>query len=160
MRQERFLIVTNERLLNVKKKEFQRSIAVNTFRGCTRSNTIKNKEFVVHVSNEYDYRFICEEIDELFIALRYVFSELVGRNLPIYSVDSALKTWETGKKDARAGKFKTPPKECRIWDEDEEEDCGDTGDGFLGADGVIPNGGNYRASFARNNDMKAKLADF
>ena len=48
-------------------------------------------EFIVHVKDEYDYRFICEERDELFEALKQCYFNIMNDNLPIYGVPSKLK---------------------------------------------------------------------
>ena len=68
-----------------------------------------NMEFVVHIKDEYDYRFICETREELFEQLKACFFNLINKNLPIYGVPSKLKDYETSKKDVKAGQEKLPP---------------------------------------------------
>jgi len=83
----------------------------------SKSSQDGNGEFVVHVNNEYSYRFICEQRDELFEALKAVYFKTANKNLPIYSV-SKCKDFATSKKDAAAGNFKTPPEDFRVASED------------------------------------------
>ncbi len=42
-------------------------------KGLSRSTQAGNMEFVVHVKNEYDYRFMCEDRDKLFLQIKAVF---------------------------------------------------------------------------------------
>lgn len=67
MKQERNLLLTTHQLCNVKKKEFQRRIKIPAMKGLSRSTDPANMEFVVHVKDEYDYRFICEDREKLFL---------------------------------------------------------------------------------------------
>ena len=66
-------------------------------------------EFIVHVKDEYDYRFICEERDELFEALKQCYFNIMNANLPIYGVPTKLKEFATSKKDIKAGTERLPP---------------------------------------------------
>ena len=66
MKQERNLILTTHLLANIKKKEFQRKIRINTIRALSRSTIPNDFDFIVHVKDEYDYRFICEDREKLF----------------------------------------------------------------------------------------------
>jgi hypothetical protein len=54
-----------------------RALSKNTQEG-------KEPEFVVHVADEYDYRFICPLRDELFSAIKAVYFQTMNANLPIY----------------------------------------------------------------------------
>jgi len=70
------------------------------------------------VKDEYDYRFICEDRDKLFISLKAVFFTKMNKNLPIYDLPNDLDKWATSKKDAKANVEKLPPDEYRNFDED------------------------------------------
>jgi len=70
IKQERYLLLTTSKLCNVKKDEFQRSIKISNILAVTKSITEKNKSFVVHVQDEYDYRFECDNREELFECLK------------------------------------------------------------------------------------------
>lgn len=73
MKQERDLLLTTEKLYNIKKKEVQRSIPIKHMLACTKSTAAKEQEFVVHVKSEYDYQFICPARDELITSLKAVY---------------------------------------------------------------------------------------
>jgi len=60
MKQERIILLTNLYLSNIKKKQFQRKIAVSKLKAATKTTIDGNWEFVVHVKKEYDYRFVCD----------------------------------------------------------------------------------------------------
>lgn len=92
-------------------------------------------DFIVHVKNEYDYRFICEDRDKLFLSLKAVYFTMMNKNLPIYNVQDDMSKYSTSKKDAKASIEKTPPDECRDHDEDVYESWtpkkeGDRGSSF------------------------------
>ena len=74
-------------------------------------------EFIVHVENEYDYRFICVERDELFDALKECWFNIMNANLPIYGVPGKLKEYATSKKDVKANNQRTPPDSYKLEDE-------------------------------------------
>lgn len=59
----RVLLLTNMALYNLKDTDIQRRIAVPTIRAITKSTKPKCLEFVVHVTNDYDYRFESEMRD-------------------------------------------------------------------------------------------------
>ena len=75
-------------------------------------------DFVVHVDNEYDYRFICEDREKLFVQIKAVFFTKMNKNLPIYDVPDGLNKYATSKKDVQKGIFKLPPDSLRNHDED------------------------------------------
>lgn len=75
-------------------------------------------EFVVHVKNEYDYRFICEERDKLFLQIKAVFFNKMNQNLPIYDVPENLKNYATSKKEIKDSIEKMPPDSYRNKAED------------------------------------------
>ena len=112
------MLVTNTHVYNLKKKSVQRAIRISALRGCTQSLQKGNFEFVVHIRNEYDYRFICDVREELFQSLKACFFMVANDNLPIFALDEPLKKWETSKKEAKTGSFKIPPNNFRLWEED------------------------------------------
>ena len=65
--------MTNQTLYNIKKDQVQRRIAVSSIKAVTKSLNKDNKEFVIHVKAEYDYRFDSEKITSIFNALKDVF---------------------------------------------------------------------------------------
>jgi hypothetical protein len=139
---------------------------------CTKSSIPGNWEFVVHFKDEYDYRFICENRDEMFESLKAVYFLQMNTNLPIYAVsEKHLKSWATSKKEAKEGKDKTPPQDKRLFDEDVYEPVDDparmtqasydrstTWENF--DDEGIPGEGDFKPTFTKDNDNAAKLSDF
>ena len=75
----------------------------------TKSSDENNKEFIVHVKDEYDYRFVCDLREELFEQLKSCYFNLMNQNLPIYGVPGKLKEFATSKKDIKNGNEKLPP---------------------------------------------------
>ena len=76
MKQTRNFLLTTHQICNVKDKAFQRSIRLSKVMGLTKSTEANNKEFVVHVKGEYDYRFICEMREEMFEHIKACFFHL------------------------------------------------------------------------------------
>lgn len=118
MKQERNLLLTTNQLANIKKKEFQRKIKIKTIRGLSRSTKDSDFDFIVHVKDEYDYRFICEEREKLFVQIKAVYFTKMNRNLPIYDVPDGLNKYATSKKDTKANQEKIPPDYMRNYTED------------------------------------------
>ena len=82
--------------------------------GYTFSSSEGCKEFIIHVKNDYDYRFISEQFLGIKECLKYLYHQIVGKNLPIYKVDTTkLKEYETSKKDLRNGKDVVPEERFR-----------------------------------------------
>jgi hypothetical protein len=64
LKQERSLIITNERLYNFKKKKIRRAIKIDKLAGVTKSLYPGNtQEFVIHVDGDYDLRLKSEMRD-------------------------------------------------------------------------------------------------
>ncbi len=119
MQQERTLLLTNLYLCNLKKKNPQRKIPVAKIRGATKSTVEKAFEFIIHVSKEYDYRFVSKDRDDFFKALKKVFFDYHHHNLPIYGVPhTKLKDYATGKKDMKKGIEIIPEENYRLHHED------------------------------------------
>ena len=87
-------------------------------KGLSRSTDPANLEFVVHVKDEYDYRFICEDREKLFLQIKAVYFNRMNQNLPIYDVAENLKNYATSKKDVKNLTEKMPPDSYRNNDED------------------------------------------
>ena len=84
----------------------------------SKSTEANNKEFVVHVRGEYDYRFICELRDDMFEQIKACYFHLMNENLPVFGVPGKLKQHCTSKNDAKAGQDKIPPESYRLRAED------------------------------------------
>ena len=68
-KQERILIITNENILNLKRKGtfnicihlvLKRAIKLEAVTAITKSKSPESHEFVIHVPSQYDYRFDSE----------------------------------------------------------------------------------------------------
>jgi hypothetical protein len=57
--QERIILITNEKVYNIKKQKTKRKIRISDLGGL--SKTLKGVEFTLHVPREYDYRFCSEK---------------------------------------------------------------------------------------------------
>lgn len=112
------MLLSTDKLCNVKKTEFQRSIKIPNILGVTKSTSRDNFEFVVHVKDEYDYRFMCNVRDELFDCLKQVFYLSTGKNLPVYGVEGKLKEFAASKKDVQQKVMRIPAEQFRLADED------------------------------------------
>jgi hypothetical protein len=124
MKQERDLLLTTEKIYNIKKKYIQRSINIKYVQAFTKNKDQKDLEFVVHVKNEYDYQFICPARDELITSMKAVYFMKLNKNLPIYEYPDALKKIATSKKEASAGQDRIPSDEYRLHEEDIYEPLG------------------------------------
>ncbi len=127
MKQERNLLLTTHRLANIKKKEFQRTIKINPIRALSRSTIDNDFDFVVHVKDEYDYRFICDDREKLFVQIKAVYFTQLNKNLPIFDVPDGLNKYATTKKDTKAHIERTPPDSYRNYNEDIYEPITDKG---------------------------------
>lgn len=134
----------------------------------SKSTQVGNFEFVVHVKDEYDYRFVCEKREELFEQLKACYFSIMNQNLPIYGVPSKLKDIATSKKDIKAGTERMPPEQYRLRDEDLYEPITDspgssvqsTTDSSDDEEFMPKNPGAHRATFAKKGDTQITLQDF
>ena len=112
-----------------------------------------NKEFVVHVKGEYDYRFICEMRDDMFEQIKACYFHLMNENLPVFGVPGKLKQHCTSKQDAKAQVDKLPPDGYRMRAEDLYEPLTDqastsaSSNNVLDSDDELPTAGEHRPSF-------------
>jgi serum/glucocorticoid-regulated kinase 2 len=75
----------------------------------------KSTEFVIHVPEQYDYRYQSEKRDEVIQCLQMAYISLMKANLPIYGIDDKdLKKVTTTEKDKIKGKSRIPGKEFLI----------------------------------------------
>lgn len=132
----------------------------------SKSTEAGNKEFVVHVRGEYDYRFICELRDDMFEQIKACYFYLMNENLPVYGVPGKLKQHCTSKQDAKANQDKLPPDSFRLRGEDLYEPL--TDQATSGAnnmtpddDDELPTAGGHRPSFVNPKlDQNVTLSDF
>ena len=144
---------------------FQRNIRLQRVMALSKSTEAGNKEFVVHVKGEYDYRFICDLRDEMFEQIKACYFHLMNENLPVYGVPGKLKQHCTSKQDAKAATDKLPPDSYRLRNEDlyepEQAPVMTTQSNTLDDDDVLPEGGNHRPSFVSPKaEQDVTLSDF
>lgn len=95
-------MITNLYVYNIKNKKVKRPIKVQNLMAFSYSSAAGVKEFIIHVKNDYDYRFISDQFVEIKECLKFLYNKVTGKNLPIYKVQNAkLKEYETTKKDLR-----------------------------------------------------------
>ena len=142
MKQTRNLLLTTHKLCNVKDRSksliltwltfdlsvlaFKREILLRNVMAISKSTEEGNKEFVVHVRADYDYRFICELRDELFEQIKACYFHLMNDNLPVYGVPGKLAQHATSKNDKKANVDKIPPEQYRLRGEDLYEPLSDS----------------------------------
>ena len=117
--QERTLLLTNHALYNLKDTEIKRRINVKSLKAITRSSIKDSLEFVVHVHNEYDYRYESELREQIFEAIKHTSFTVNKKNIPVYAVpDKSLGDYCTKKSNVADSKFIVPPSKYRVTDED------------------------------------------
>ena len=108
-------MITSARLYNFRekkgKKMLKRAIPISSIGGVSKSLSKKSNEFVIHVPEQYDYRYQSENRDEIIQSLKMAFISLMKSNLPIYGIDTKdLKNFTTTEKDKIKGKSRIPDK--------------------------------------------------
>lgn len=120
-----------------------------------------NDEFVVHIKDEYDYRFICEKRDELFESIKACYFKIMNKNLPIYGLPAniKLKDYCTAKKEIQKGVEKLPPDNYILKNEDLYEPLNDSTNSSTAMtssstfDDELPKLSDHRPTFAKKGDM-------
>lgn len=93
-------MVTDLHVLNIKGTKIQRAIRVGNILGLTKSTDSQCGEFVIHVQDDYDYRFTTTAIlrDEMFETIKKVYFSRKKKNVPVYGVGfGSLKDFCTSK---------------------------------------------------------------
>ena len=101
MSQERSIILTDQKLYNMKKKTLRRKIAYGLIRGITYSKL--TYEFVVHGNDdEYDYEYLSSERNAIICLIAIFYQKATGTPLKICEVqEKSLKNYVTGKKEKK-----------------------------------------------------------
>lgn len=127
-------MITSARLYNFKekgsKKVLKRAIPIAAIGGVTKSLNKKCNELVIHVPEQYDYRYQTDKRDEIIQSLKMAYISMMKENLPIYGIDAKdLKHYTTTEKDKYKGKSRIPGKEYLLKQENiftpSEEDLQD-----------------------------------
>lgn len=114
LKQERVLVLTTTNIYNLKKKKMRRKIKITDV-GAIILSSKNEQDFVLHVPNEYDYRYNTETRKEFVDILQLRFANLDSENtLKIYSVPENLKMYTTTLKDKKYGLYKLPEESYRL----------------------------------------------
>ena len=90
--------------------------------GISKSLNKKCSEFVIHVPEQYDYRYQFEKYDEIIQCIRMAYISLMKEDLPMYGIDAKdLKAYTTTEKDKFRGKSRIPGKEYLLEDKIKED---------------------------------------
>ena len=117
--QERYFVITMERVYNIKKNKIKRQININKLSGISKALLGKDTEFTIHVLSEYDYRFHSEKREDIIAILKQRFLDLNRANLPIFGINkNNLRDFTTTEKDMKKQSSRYPPDEYRIKEED------------------------------------------
>mmetsp|Transcript_34096 Transcript_34096/g.33643 ORF Transcript_34096/g.33643 Transcript_34096/m.33643 type:complete len:271 (+) Transcript_34096:115-927(+) len=118
LKQERSLILTSTHIYNFRRSKVRRKISITDVGAIILSGK-KEKEFVLHVPKEYDYRYVCEFRDEFVNILKLRFANLDSENtLKIFSVSDNLGMYTTTLKDKKYGLYKLPEESQRKREEE------------------------------------------
>lgn len=113
--QERYFLITTEKIYNVKKSKVKRSILINDLSGVSKTLRGTRNEFTLHINKEYDYRFMSERREEIITILKAHFAERNGINLPIFGIDKTnLSDFTTTERDKKRGLSRFPPVQFRM----------------------------------------------
>lgn len=107
VRQERILAITDKALYNVNKKKIKRKILLENLSAISLSNL--SCEFVLHIENEYDYRFSSHDLRyEIIKCILLVAKNILKKDvINIYYYDSInLNNITTTEKVLKSGKRK------------------------------------------------------
>lgn len=101
--QERTLVITNQAVYNIHKKECKRQIHIRDIGGLTKTNPpSKSQEFVIHVPSSYDYRFSSTRRDEIIDVLKRLYLIEQKQNVPVFvTTTKDLKGFTTTERDMK-----------------------------------------------------------
>lgn len=119
--QERTLVITDENIYNIHKKEIKRQIQIKDVSALikTVSPSKCTTEFTIQVQVSYDYRLISSRREEVLDVIKRLYIVKLGRNMPIYHVTCKdLKDYTTTEKDMKKGENRYPQNEVRVYIED------------------------------------------
>jgi hypothetical protein len=84
-------------------------------------------EFTLHIKDGHDYRFVSERRSEIIEILKHRYSDITGKNLPIFGIareGTAIVT--VIEKEFKKGIVKFPTENHRIWEENVLKETEDT----------------------------------
>ena len=106
IKEPRILAITRTHLNNIRGTKVKRAIKLTSIIGLSKSKSESNLQFVVHVKDEYDYRFEIKDIrlrDELFNVILKAAG--TGSLISVYSIpeDKNLRNYTATKRDVLKG---------------------------------------------------------
>lgn len=119
--QERTLVITEENIYNIHKKEIKRTIPIKDVSAVIKTvpPSKAKTEFTVQVAITYDYRLLSERRDEIIEVLKKLFIVKKNANLPMYYAGTKdLENFTTTEKDMEKGVNRWPPNELKVNTED------------------------------------------
>ena len=96
--QERYIVITNNAIYNLKGKQLKRKIEISKLKGIT--NSSKTNEFVLHGNEEYDYLYYSYNKNIIIYIIEKIYEHLMGKNLLFANLEvDNLKNKVTSKKE-------------------------------------------------------------
>lgn len=80
------MILTNKKIYSAQKKEIKPICGVCEIQAFTYCKNLKDKHYIIHVSQAQDEVYYGENIGEVLDAIKYVYFAHFGRNLPVYEL--------------------------------------------------------------------------
>ena len=116
-KQDRDLVLTTKHIYNLKNLKIRRKIPITDVKAIIKSKTLD--QFVLHIPNDYDFRFELENKDEFIKILQLRFANLNPvETLKIYIVSDELEKYVTSIKDKKYGISNLPPNSMRSKNEE------------------------------------------
>lgn len=116
-KQDRDLILTTKHIYNLKNLKIRRKIRITDVKAIVKSKTLD--QFVLHIPNDYDFRFELENKDEFIKILQLRFANLNPvETLKIYIVSDNLEKYVTAIKDKKYGISNLPSNSLRSKNEE------------------------------------------
>ena len=119
--QERTLVITDENIYNIHKKEIKRTIPIKDVSAIIKTipPSKAKTQFTVQVAITYDYRIDSERRDEIIETIKKLFIVKKNLNLPMYhAATKDLENFTTTEKDMEKGLNRWPPNELKLNTED------------------------------------------
>jgi len=100
--QMRSFCITNYNLYNFNNNKLRRVIPIRSLEGITKNLSNNSKEFVIHVTNEPDYRLSCDQRQLFIDTIKVSYATLKNSNIKIFGVQTSKNL----------GDFATTEKDC------------------------------------------------
>lgn len=74
-----------------------RNIPIEKIQALTKSIQENNKNFIIHVEDDYDSVFKCEDRDELIESIRRCYQERIKKDLQVFGINGKIEKFVTPK---------------------------------------------------------------